>query len=245
MKFKGGYSSYGKLLGILVFEGSTPRIPGDAGNALTFDVPVSFGIVKGRFCDLIDGSEEIRQSLIKSAQELEREGVKAVIGDCGLMSLYQRDVASKLTIPFVSSSLILLPLIWKLQGEAGKIGILTGHSDYLRKKHLEASGSGDIPVIVQGMEEKDEFRRVVLEGNITIDVDRMRQNVLEAVEELLKKSDDICSILLECSNLCSFARDIKRNFKLPVYDIISVVEIIKYAILPRDYSKLIEKFNLL
>lgn len=138
-----------------------------------------------------------------------------------------------------------MPLIWKTQGETGRIGIVTGHSGYLKQKHLEASGAGSIPVVIQGMEEKDEFRRVVLKGNITIDIDRMRQNVLEAVEELLQKSADIRSILLECSNLCSFARDIRKTFRLPIYDLISAVEIIKYSICPTDYSDSIEKFNLL
>ncbi|RKL62301.1 hypothetical protein DXT63_12590 [Thermoanaerobacteraceae bacterium SP2] len=245
MIFKGGYSSYGHVLGVLVFKGSSPRIPGDAGNALTFDFPVSYEIVEGRFSDLIDGSEEIKQSLIRSAQKLEAQGVRAVIGDCGLMSLYQRDVAAKLSIPFFSSSLLLLPLIWKIQGETGKIGVVTGHCGYLKQKHLEACGAGTIPVIIQGMEEKDEFRRVVLEGNDTVDVDRMRQNVLDAVEDMLKKSGEIRSVLLECSNLCSFARDIRKTFRLSVYDLIAAAGIIKYSIWPADYSYSIEKFNLL
>ena len=51
-----GYSFYAQDIGILVFSTTTPRIPGDAGNALSFRYSVCYQIVKGGFADLIDGS---------------------------------------------------------------------------------------------------------------------------------------------------------------------------------------------
>ncbi|MGB9878405.1 MAG: hypothetical protein ACPLGZ_00330 [Candidatus Pelagibacter ubique] len=245
MIFKGGHSYYGQVLGILVFESTIPRIPGDPGNALTFNFPVCYEIIEGQFSDLVDGSEKVRENLIKAAKNLENKGVKAIIGDCGLMSIYQRDVSSNLNIPFVSSSLLLLPLIWLLHGEKGKIGIITGHSKYLQKKHLDACGAGNIPVEIQGMEEKDEFCKVVLKGNDTLNFENMKNDVLKAVEELLKRKEGVHSILLECSNLCSFSKDIRERFRLPVYDIIAAIELIKYTIWPVNYSEIMKKYNLL
>jgi len=243
--FKGGYPTYGQSLGILVFKGSCPRIPGDAGNALTFDFPVIYEIVGGNFSDLIEGSENIKQRLINSAQKLQKKGVSAIIGDCGLMSLYQRNIAENLTVPFISSSLILLPLIWKIQGEKGKIGIITGHSEYLKPHHLEACGAQDLPVVIQGMEDKEEFRKVVLEGKEYINVELMKEDVIKAVDDLMKKSTEIRSILLECSNLCSFSIDIRRHTHLPVYDLIAAVELLKYSIYPPDYENKFKKFSLI
>ena len=47
MKFKGGYTNYGQTIGILMLDTIFPRLPGDIGNAETFDFPVKYKIVKG------------------------------------------------------------------------------------------------------------------------------------------------------------------------------------------------------
>jgi aspartate/glutamate racemase len=243
--FQGGHSFYGHVLGVMLFESTTPRIPGDGGNALTFNYPVLYEVVKGRFSDLIDGSDEIKDSLIKSAQNLERQGVKAIIGDCGLMSLYQKEVSASISIPFISSSLLQLPLIWRLLGCKGAIGIITGHSDYLKSHHLAACGAKEIPVVIQGMERKEEFARVVLKGSNSLNLDRMKRDVLEAAVDLMDKSSEIRAILLECTNLCSFARDVKKHTGVYVFDLISAVRMLEYSLRPFDFNKAIEKYKLL
>lgn len=245
MIFKGGRSTYGHILGVLVFEGRAPRIPGDAGNALTFDVPVLYETVEGNFADLINGSEEVKKNLIKAAKNLEAQGVKAILGDCGLISLYQKDIASSLNIPFVSSSLLLLPIIWMLQGQTGKIGVITGHSEYLKKHHLEACGAANIPIILQGMEKYKEFSDVVLMGGNEINIGNMRKDVVAAANNMIGKSKEIRSILLECSNLCSFAKDVKKQTKLPVFDLISAWDLIKYSLDPRDHMEVIKRYGAL
>lgn len=47
VKFKGGYTNYGQTIGILMLDTIFPRLPGDIGNAETFDFPVKYKIVKG------------------------------------------------------------------------------------------------------------------------------------------------------------------------------------------------------
>lgn len=245
MIFKRGLSTYGYILGVLVFKGKTPRIPGDAGNALTFDVPVLYETVEGNFADLIDGSEKVKRNLIKAAKNLESQGVQAILGDCGLMSIYQKDVARNLNIPFISSSLVLLPIMWRLQGETGKIGVITGHSNYLKRHHLEACGAADIPIILHGMEKYKEFSNVVLMGSNEININSMRNDILTAASDMISKSKEIRSILLECSNLCSFVKDIRNQTQLPVFDLISAWNLVKCALDPYDYSELIEKYGAL
>ena len=43
----GGRNIYGAYLGILMLDTNFPRIPGDIGNALSFDFPVLYKIVEG------------------------------------------------------------------------------------------------------------------------------------------------------------------------------------------------------
>ena len=53
MKIPSGYSFYGQEVGVLVFRGKSPRIPGDAGHAGSFGYPVRYQIVDCGFMDLV------------------------------------------------------------------------------------------------------------------------------------------------------------------------------------------------
>ena len=44
---RGGRGNYGEAVGILTLDTVFPRIPGDVGNATTFDFPVRFAVVRG------------------------------------------------------------------------------------------------------------------------------------------------------------------------------------------------------
>ena len=83
---------------------------------------------------------------------MKEAGIKGIIGDCGMMSLYQDCIGAEIGIPFIGSSLTQIPMVWQLIGRSGTIGILTGHSELLSEKHLLASGwSKEIPLSIQGL----------------------------------------------------------------------------------------------
>ena len=44
---KGSRANYGEAIGILTLDTVFPRVPGDVGNATTFDFPVRFRVVTG------------------------------------------------------------------------------------------------------------------------------------------------------------------------------------------------------
>lgn len=46
MKAKGGKSIYGASVGILMLDARFPRIMGDMGNALTWEFPVHYKVVR-------------------------------------------------------------------------------------------------------------------------------------------------------------------------------------------------------
>lgn len=232
---KGGHSFYGQEIGVLVFSQSSPRALGDPGHAGTFDFQVHYEIVDGKFSDLIKGSDEIRKKLVKSVQNLREKGIKAVVGDCGLMSLYQREMASEGGLMTVSSSLILVPLAWQLIGKTGSVGILTGHSELLKESHLRACGYDDsIEIKIQGMQDEPHFSEVVIHGGSELDVDRMRSDVLSAVEKLTADSD-VRALVVECSNLGTFSADIYERFGIPVFDIVTGAKLLRYSLNPPRY----------
>jgi hypothetical protein len=73
---KAGYPFYGQDIGILVFNGKSPRIPGDPGNSATFNFQVCYEVVNGSFKDLIEGSEEIKDKIVNAAVNLESKGIR-------------------------------------------------------------------------------------------------------------------------------------------------------------------------
>lgn len=238
MLVKGGFSTYGQPLGILVFKGITPRIPGDLGHAETLDCNVIYEILDNvSFMDLVNGSERTREELVVAAQRLEAKGVRAIAGDCGLLARYQHEIASVLTIPFISSSLLLIPLIWQIQGRIGKIGLITGHTELLKKEHLLGVGiPNDIPLAIGGMETVAEFVKVVINGAPELNVEGMRDGVIEVCRKLLAQHSDVRSLVLECSNLPPFAKDIYAEFKLPVYDLVGLTKLILNSVIPPEYK---------
>lgn len=240
MIVKGGFSTYGQPIGIIMFKGSIPRIPGDIGHAETLGFNVCYEVLDDVcFMDLVEGSDKTRDSLIMAAKRLELKGVKAIAGDCGLLARYQEDIASKLKVPFFSSSLMLIPLAWQIQGRKGKVGVVTGHSKLLNKDHLVNAGvTENIPLIIEGMENEEEFTKVVINGEMELDTEKMKNCVLNVCSKFMSGGQDVCSIVLECSNLPSFAYDINKQFNVPVYDIVGLAKMMHNAVCPSNYGLL-------
>ncbi len=238
MKIETGRPFYGQKVGILVFSTDTPRIPGDAGHSDTFSYQVRYEVIQGGFADLIDGSAEIRERIIDGCLNLKKYGIQAVIGDCGMMSLYQDVIGKEAEILFAGSSLVQIPLVWQLIGRSGSIGIITGHSEMLGMKHLINSGwTPDIRLSIQGMEDEAHFAEIVINGGHSLDPDLMKRDVLNAGKKLQKKTPDLRAVILECSNLPTYAHDLKDELGVPVFDILSTARMLEYGINPTIYKK--------
>ena len=137
----GGFGTYGKVAGILMLDSLIPRIPGDPGHAQTFSFPVSYEIVHGLpFKDLVDARLDNIGLAIESARRLESEGVSFVVADCGLFSVFQDRIARALSIPFLGSSLSLIPFLCSFLSPSLAVGVLTGHCGMLSDAHLRAAG---------------------------------------------------------------------------------------------------------
>lgn len=227
-----GYPFYGQDIAVLVFSTTTPRIAGDAGNNASFDFPVRYEIVEGGFADLIEGSPQILNKLQTALHRLKGYGIKGVVGDCGLMSLYQREIARE-GIPFVGSALCLMPALWEMVGRQGTLGVLTGHSQLLSEQHLRASGWHEgIPLCIQGMEEEKHFSEIVIQGGHHLNPDLMRQDVLSATEKLKARAKDLSALIVECTNLGTYSRDMYQSLHVPVLDVLSCAVLLQRMVHP-------------
>lgn len=236
--YRTGYPFYGQAIGVLVFSTATARIAGDAGNAGSFDYPVRYEVVDGNFSDLIKGSPNIRLSLMNACRRLTASyGIRGIVGDCGLMSLYQTELGRATPAPVAASALCLIPLVWQLIGRSGAIGIITGHRELLSAKHLRNSGwTEDISLSLQGMQDETHFREIVIEGGLHLDQERMKKDVLAAAEKLRQKTPDLRAVIIECSNLATYSKDVQKLLEAPVWDIMSAANFIAYGVNPPIYK---------
>jgi Asp/Glu/hydantoin racemase len=52
----------------------------------------------------------------------------------------------------------------------------------------------------------------------------MLAGVLTAAEDLFRSGQSIGAVVLECTNLISFRSDIQKEFNVPVFDMVSLIE---------------------
>lgn len=224
-----------RVIGVLLFDSAGDRIVGDPGMPGTFPFPVCYGVVPGSYRDLIQGSRGACDRLCAAARELEARGVSAIAGDCGLMALYQKQLAKSVRVPVIASSLVLLPLAERLVGEHRKIGVLTGHSALLNERHLAGAGVDISRLVIQGMEDEPHFSQVVIEGKARQSYLLMRRDVLRAADKLLSREENIGAILLECSNLAAYGAELTRTLGIPVLDCGLAVRLLFRMVNPACY----------
>lgn len=228
----GGRTNYGETIGILMLDTRFPRIPGDVGNATTFNFPVRYKLVKGASIERVieEGDEALLLPFIKEAKDLEAEGVRAITTSCGFLALFQKEIAAQLSIPFFSSSLIQAKIASQIIAPNKKVGIITAEAKSLNEKHFKAVGIQDVPKIVLGMDDTEEFFETFLKGKETLDVEKTRYEMIKAGNQIRAEHPDIGALVLECTNMCPFSKAIQDTTGLPVFDITTLINFVHNAV---------------
>lgn len=236
-KVTGGKNIYGYDIGILMLETTFPRIIGDIGNALTWNFPVRYKIVKNQssYHTVNSLTYEDLEPFILAAKELEKEGIKAITTSCGFLSLFQQELADAVNVPVYTSALLLVPLLSKMLGKRKKIGILTANKKKLSRKHLLSVGIDNIPYVVMGLEEEEVFTNFTVHNWESVDVEVCENELRKKARELLVQEPEIGAIVLECTNMCPYAKAVYEEAKVPVYDIVTLTNMVYQSINCRDY----------
>ncbi len=237
-KIEGGRSFYGEVLGILLLDTKFPRIPGDVGNATSYDFPVRFKVVKGASIRnvVFRTDETLLSTFIEAAKELEAEGVKAITTSCGFLVLFQDEIARSLKIPVFTSALLMVPLVYRMV--MGRIGIVTANSKNLTERHLEKAGINlkEIPIAIVGLENKEEFSKTILHDTPEINIDKVETEVIDASEELIAKYEDVKALVFECHNLSPFSHAVQEKLKIPIFDFIAFARFVYNAVVKKSFS---------
>ncbi len=124
---EGGHPNFGQILGIIMADTVRPRVPGDPGNASTYPFPVRYLTVSGStWARFVEGQAEgLLEPFMIAAQELERQGVKAITTSCGLLTSFQEALADSVRIPTFASCLLQVPLLLRMLNRELKVCVIT------------------------------------------------------------------------------------------------------------------------
>ena len=234
-----GQVSYGEAIGILMLDTYTPFIPGDVGNASTYDFPVRYETVEDLTVKRIFSKDKSAYDKLKEAAErLESQGVKAITGDCGFMAIYQQQLVKDLNIPVFLSSMLQVPFISNIIGNDKKVGIISANSKSLNDNKLlkEVGIESSTPIIIEGLEEKNEFNKSIIEEVGVLDPDKIEKEVVMSAKDMVKTEGDIGAILLECSVLPPYSKAVQKATQLPVFDYITMINYVYSSIIQKKYS---------
>ena len=238
MKAIGGKNIFGFSIGILMLESKFPRIPGDMGNATTWDFPVLYKVVKNASPDAVvrKGDSDLLELFITAAKELEKEGVRAITTNCGFLAMFHNEMAAAVDVPVFTSSLMQVPLVHAMLKPTQKVGIITINSQALSQKHLGAVGVDKVPHVIIGTEDEEEFTRAILDNEMELDVDKSRDDLVKVAAKLVSDHPDVGAVVLECTNMMPYAAAIQQEIDLPVFDIYTLVQMVHLAAVRNPFS---------
>lgn len=237
-KVKPGQVSYGEAIGIILLENYVPFVPGDVANATTYSFPVRFRRVDGFTVERIFRHDmTLLSDVLDAARDLQREGVRAITGDCGFMVIYQKELAAQLKIPIFMSSLLQIPFMEHLIADEHKIGIVTASATSLDDSVLKAAGASDPGrLAVRGLEHTEHFAKAVIDEIGELDTERVEKEVVSAARQLVADEPATRLILLECSLLPPYGAAVQDAVGLPVFDFVTMINHVFTAVVKRRFQ---------
>jgi Asp/Glu/hydantoin racemase len=234
---KSNTAAKGPAFGIIMLDTFFPRIPGDVGNPDTFSFPVLYKVVKGATPTRVvkDADPLLLQCFIDAADDLERSGVKAIATSCGFLAVFHRELVNAVNVPIFTSSLLQVHSAQAIIKKEQKVGIITARKRSLTRKHLAGVGIESYPMAVIGMDETEEFSAVFIEGKETVDVEKCRREMVSATERLVDSHPDVGAIVLECTNMPPYAKDVQQTSGRPVFDVVTMINYAYAAVVKQSF----------
>ncbi len=229
---KGGKAVAGASLGILMLDAQFPRIPGEVGNAFTWDFPVHYKIVHGASPQRVvkERAAGLLEPFIDVGRELIAMGADGITTNCGFLSLFQAELA----VPVAASSLMQVPLVQAMLPPGKRVGVLTISAASLTPDHLRGAGVLlDTPIV--GADPDGEFARVIIGNELELDVEKARADMIAAATALHQQNPDLGTIVLECTNMPPYSADIRRAAGVPVFGMDNFIRWFQAGLAPRHW----------
>ncbi len=237
---------YGMGLGVIILDDVYPGFPGDVRNASAYPFPIQYEVAEG--VDIYQLVVETDKSpclepLLRAAMRLERIGVRAIAAECGYFSYFQREVASSVSVPVFTSSLLQVPLAQQIISPQQTVGILMSNADHLTSRHLEAVGIlPDSNYVIGGAMETfecEEFDHLWTREKRTdppsARYNKARDEFLSVAIQFYQQHPNMGAMVLECTGFPPFARALQREINIPIYSWGTLLDYAYSVVVHRDY----------
>ncbi len=238
-KARKGQTVYGQGIGILMLDTQfQPLIPGDVGNACTFDFQVTYEVVEGLTVDRATSKDPTAlEILLVAGEKLAKGGVKAITSNCGYLGFFQQDLAGHLDVPVFMSSLLQLPLISAMIGHGRKVGVLCAREATFDQSLLERlSIDPEQPIVVRGMDQWEHFCQALMIDSGELDAARIEAEIVAAARKMVEEDSSIGAILLECACMPPYSRAVQKAVNLPIFDFITMINYVFSAMVQKKFE---------
>ena len=230
----------GEAVGVIVLNSKIPCPPGHISNAWTFDFPVHYLQIDEAGLDEVvnKGDQSIVEAIIRGAKQLELDGCRAILADCGYFGNYQKEIAASVDVPVYMSSVIQASWIAIALKPDQKIGIICANKDGITDQMFEACGVGkDVRdrCIVRGAGGNPEFDKLLADYG-ELDFEAIKNEVVDIAVEMTEEHPEIGAILLECTDMPPYSYAIQAATNLPVYDATSLIKYVNSVVTQRPYG---------
>jgi hypothetical protein len=227
---------HGVSIGILMLDTRFQRFNGDIGNARTWPFPVQYRVVRDATPNRVTRPEgpDMLDAFKAAADDMIDAGVDGITTTCGFLALYQRELAEHCSVPVATSALLQLPMVASILPKRKRPAILTFSAESLTSRHLEAAGA-DIGTPIHGMPPGSEFQRSIREGDASVPFATLQREVLGVAERAVRADGNIGALVLECTNLAPYSRDIAHLTGLPVFDVVTLVHWFHRSLAPERF----------
>jgi len=227
---------FGETVGILLFGQWYQNIPqiGHQAFAPTYDFPVRLKFVDQPFGpDGLQGGEPGWRGWnlpewVRCTRELEAEGVRAIVGGCGVTGNIQSFLSDAVEIPVYTSTMLFVPRIYRDLEPGKKIGILTVSSELLTGRDnilfKECGIDESIPTVIAGLNESENAAAWLTTVSPDFDAARVQQAVVNTASKLIDDNPDIGAIVIECTDMTPYSAAIREATKRPVFDAVDMVK---------------------
>jgi Asp/Glu/hydantoin racemase len=84
-------------------------------------------------------------------------------------------------------------------------------------------GIADIPLVIAGMEEAEEFTSAFIDGKPSLDPGKVEKEMVGAAQRLAQSHPEVGALVLECTNMPPYAQAVQEVLEIPVFDVVTLV----------------------
>jgi len=227
----------GFKIGIVVLNSNHCLLPGNVQNAVSFDFPVLYEVIDVPFANLMAGDSQIDQPLQDAIERLQARRVSAIVGACGSFAQWQSRVRRYAKVPVYLSIMAQVPFALLGLPFNQKLGIVFADAKAFNARVCDEcliSAKDQTRVVAFGATEIGDFGNFFISGKLE-DSKQLERDLVALLQTKKRQNPEIGAWLFQCSEFPPYAAAVQRATKLPVYDMVLLINHLYHLVSRQPY----------